>query len=118
VLVAGLFLVMGLLDYLRGRVLAIAGARFQAMLDGRVFEGSLQVALSPVERARPAAALKDLDAIQRFLSGPAPYAFFDAPWMPIYVAVIFALHPYLGIFALGAAAVLLLIAALNQVATR
>lgn len=115
--VAGVFLVMGLLDFLRGRVLAIAGARFQALLDGRVYEGTMQVALNPSDRARPATAMKDLDAIQSFLSGPAPYAFFDAPWVPIYLGVIFMLHPWLGLFATGAAVLLLVIALLNQITT-
>ena len=116
-LVAGLFVMMGLLDYLRGRVLANAGARFQALLDGRVFEGTMRTALIPAERAKPASAMRDLEAIQQFLSGPAPYAFFDAPWTPIYIAVIFALHPYLGWFAVGAAIFLMTIALLNQILT-
>lgn len=116
-LVAGLFLVMGLLDFLRGRVLANAGARFQAMLDGRAFEATMQTALVPEERAKPATAMRDLESIQQFLSGPAPYAFFDAPWTPIYIAVIFVLHPWLGWFAIGAAILLFTIAFLNQVMT-
>ncbi len=116
-LVAGLFIVMALLDFLRGRILAHAGARFQALLDGRVFEGTMRVALIPEERARPAMALRDLESIQQFLSGPAPYAFFDAPWTPIYIAVIFALHPIMGWFAVGAAILLFIVALLNQITT-
>ncbi len=116
-LVAGLFLMMGLLDFLRGRVLANAGARFQAILDGRVFEGTMRTALIPGERAKPAGAMRDLESIQQFLSGPAPYAFFDAPWTPIYIAVIFVLHPYLGWFAVGSAILLLIIALFNQIMT-
>lgn len=116
-LVAGLFIVMGLLDFLRGRVLANAGARFQALLDGRAFEATMQTALVPSERAKPATALRDLEAIQQFLSGPAPYAFFDAPWTPIYIAVIFVLHPWLGWFSIGAAVFLFTIAFLNQIMT-
>jgi len=88
-LVAGLFAVMGILDYLRGRILANAGARFQAMLDGRVFDGVMKRALNPAERTRPAAAMRDLESIQQFLSGNAPFAFFDAPWVPIYLGAIF-----------------------------
>ncbi len=114
VLVAGLFIVMGLLDFLRGRVLANAGARFQALLDGRAFEATMQTALVPDERSKPATALRDLESIQQFLSGPAPYSFFDAPWTPIYVAVIFVLHPMLGWFSVGAAILLFTIAFLNQ----
>ncbi|MEO0682036.1 MAG: ABC transporter transmembrane domain-containing protein, partial [Pseudomonadota bacterium] len=53
-MVAFLFLMMGILDYARGRVLARAGARFQAGLDNRVFEAILRRSISPVERARPA----------------------------------------------------------------
>ncbi len=116
-LVAGLFLIMGVLDFLRSRILANAGARFQAMLDGRVFDGVLRRALAPAERARPAAALRDLESIQQFLSGNAPFAFFDAPWVPIYLGAIFLFHPLLGAFALAAAIVLFLIALLNQIMT-
>ena len=117
-LVAGLFAVMGLLDFLRGRILANAGARFQALLDGRVFDGTMRRALDPADRERPAVALRDLESIQQFLSGPAPFAFFDAPWTPIYIFAIFLFHPWLGFFALGAAVFLCALAILNQVTTR
>jgi len=117
-LVAGLFAAMGVLDYLRGRVLANAGARFQAMLDGRVFDGVMKRSLTPSERAKPAAAMRDLESIQQFLSGNAPFAFFDAPWVPIYLGAIFMFHPLLGAFALGAAVLLCFIAVLNQIMTK
>jgi len=116
-LVAGLFAVMGLLDFLRGRILSNAGARFQSLLDGRVFEGTLRRSMIPKERSRPAVAMRDLESIQQFLSGPAPFAFFDAPWTPIYLAAIFAFHSYLGWLALGAALVLMTVALLNQILT-
>ena len=117
-LVAGLFAIMGILDFLRGRILANAGARFQAILDGRVFDGVMQRALAPSERAKPAAALRDLESIQQFLSGSAPFAFFDAPWVPIYLGAIFMFHPLLGAFALAAAILLFFIALLNQIMTK
>lgn len=117
-LVAGLFAVMGVLDYLRSRILANAGARFQAMLDGRVFDGVMRRSLSPSERAKPAAALRDLESIQQFLSGNAPFAFFDAPWVPIYLGAIFLFHPLLGAFSLAAAILLFLVALLNQIMTK
>ncbi len=118
VLVAGLFAIMGVLDYLRGRILANAGARFQAMLDGRVFDGVMRQSLSPTARARPASAMRDLESIQQFLSGNAPFAFFDAPWVPIYIGAIFLFHPWLGAFALAAAVLLFFIALLNQMMTK
>ncbi len=113
-LVAALFLCMGLLDWARSRVLARAGARFQALLDSRVFIASLTRSLSPKDRSRPATGLRDLEAIQRVLSGPAPFAVFDAPWTPLYLAVIFLFHPWLGYLALAGGLVLLLLTWLNE----
>ena len=117
-LCAGLFALMGVLDFLRGRILASAGARFQATLDGRVFEGVLRRSVAPSERSKPSMALRDLEAVQSFLAGPAPLGFFDAPWTPIYIGVIFLFHPILGRFSVGAGIVLFTIASINQFLTR
>ena len=92
-IVAFLFLMMGLLDHARARVLARAGARFQAHLDSRVFGAILtRAGVSSAERSGPATGLEDLEAMQRFASGPGPFAFFDAPWTPIFLFVLFAFH--------------------------
>ena len=85
-IVAFLFLMMGILDHARGRVLARAGARLQARLDSRVLRAILTRAIVPAERARPATGVRDLEAIQHFLSGSGPFAFFDAPWTPVFSA--------------------------------
>ena len=70
-IVAFLFLMMGLLDHARARVLARAGARFQAGLDSRVLGAMLSRAgRSPASRSAPARGLHDLEAMQRFASGP------------------------------------------------
>ena len=92
ILVAFLFLMMGILDYARGRVLARAGARLQARLDPRVLRAILVRSISPDERARPATGLRDLEAIHRFSSGSGPFAFFDAPWTPIFLFLLFTFH--------------------------
>ena len=67
--------------------MARAGARFQAQLDERVFKAVLARAVSPSERARPATGVRDLETIQRFTSSSGPFAFFDAPWTPIFLCV-------------------------------
>jgi ATP-binding cassette subfamily C protein len=113
-LVAGLFLAMGLLDFARARVLARAGARFQSLLDRRVFEAVLRRSVMPEERGAPSSGLRDLESIQRALSGPAPFAFFDAPWAPLFLAVIFFFHWSLGLLAVCGGAVLFLIALINE----
>ena len=113
-LVAALFLIMGLLDHVRARVLARAGARFQALLDRRVFEAALRRAISPDERGKPSTGLRDLESIQRALSGPAPFAFFDAPWTPVFLGAIFFFHWSLGLLAVTGGLLLFTIAFFNQ----
>ena len=115
---AFLFLMMGLLDHARARVLARAGARFQARLDARVLEAILtRAGRSAAERAAPATGLSDLEAMQRFASGPAPFAFFDAPWTPVFLFVLFTFHWLLGLLAVFSAILLLSLALLSQLRT-
>ena len=114
---AFLFLMMGVLDHARGRVLAFAGARLQERLDDRVIRAILARAVSPAERSRPATGLRDLEAIQRFATSPAPFAFFDAPWTPVFLATLFMFHWLLGVLAVLSGCLLLLIALLNQAGT-
>ena len=116
-IVTFLFLMMGVLDHARGRVLARAGARLQAKLDSRVLRAILTRAIAPAERARPATGVRDLEAIQRFFSGSGPFAFFDAPWTPVFLCVLFMFHWLLGALAVFSGVLLLLIALLNQART-
>ena len=116
-IVAFLFLMMGVLDHARGRVLARAGARLQTRLDSRVLRAILSRATSPTERSRPATGLRDLESIQRFASSSGPFAFFDAPWTPIFLCVLFAFHWILGVLAVLSGCLLLLIALFNQKGT-
>ncbi|MDE2759425.1 MAG: type I secretion system permease/ATPase [Paracoccaceae bacterium] len=117
VITAFLFLMVGVLDYARGRVLARAGARFQARLDARVFKAVLTRSIAPAERARPAMGVRDLETIQRFASGNGPFAFFDAPWTPIFLCVLFLFHWLLGLLAVFSGLLLLALALINQART-
>ena len=116
-IVAFLFLMMGVLDHARARVMARAGARLQERLDSRVLRAVLSRSVSPAERARPETGLRDLETIQRFASGPGPFAFFDAPWTPIFLFALFTFHWMLGLLAVFSGFLLLLIALLNQLGT-
>ncbi len=116
---AFLFLAMGLLDHARGRVLARVGARFQTALDARVTGAVLaQAGRSPAARNGPPAGPRDLEAIQRFMTGQGPFAFFDAPWTPLFLAVLFVFHWLLGVFAALAGALLAAVALMNGLRTR
>lgn len=113
-----LFLMMGCLDHARSRVLARVGARFQKRLDARVLGAILtQAGGSPAARTRPANGLRDLEAMQRFASGPGPFAFFDAPWTPVFLAVLFVFHWLLGVLAVVSGILLLALALFNQMMT-
>jgi len=118
ILVTGLFAMMGVLEFTRGRVLARAGARFQGLLENRVMTAVLRRSVAPGERARPNTAARDLDAVRQLLSGPAPFALFDMPWAPIFLAVIFVFHPVLGWLSVAGTVVLVSLTFLNQIRSR
>ncbi len=113
-LMTALFAIMGVLDFARTRVLARAGARFQALLDRRVFDAVLRRAVAPDERGAPSSGVRDLESIQRALSGPAPFAFFDMPWAPIFLLAIFLFHWSLGLLAIAGGLTLLIVTILNE----
>ncbi|CAN7233054.1 type I secretion system permease/ATPase [Variovorax paradoxus] len=99
-----LFMALALSEWLRSRLLVRASLRFDRQLSTRVFNGSFlaYLAQSASSQSRPFA---DLNQIRQFLTGSGVFALFDAPWTPIYIAVISFLHPWLGILALGFALV-------------
>jgi ATP-binding cassette subfamily C protein len=112
-----LFLVMGVLDYVRGRVLAIAGAQFQDRLDRRVFEASLaRISVAPRDLSA-ITAQRDLEAVQRLIGSPVLVALFDVPWTPFFVGAMFLFHPMLGWLAMVGGALLIAITSANQLTT-
>lgn len=62
--------------------------------------------------------LSDLTNLRQFLTGSALFAFFDAPWFPIYLLVIFLFNPWLGLFALVGALLLIALAVINEVVSK
>ena len=95
-----LFAVMALAEWLRGRVLVRAGMDFDAQLSTRVFNSSFEASLEQSAVNNTSRALGDLIQIRQFLTGQGIFALFDAPWAPIYIAVTFFLHPFLGVLSL------------------
>jgi len=117
VLMLLMYLFMGMMDFLRSRILVRLGNYVETQLAGRTFKSWLRQGLEgpSASKQRP---LQDLRRISQFLRGPAPITFFDIPFTPIYIAVIFLLHPTLGWFAVFGAIVVLLIALTAERATR
>lgn len=117
VVAGGLLIVMGSLELIRSRVLVRTGARLDGLRGGRVFAAvfARRVITAGGQSSLP---LMDLDTLRQFLTGPGPFALFDAPWVPVYLVVVFMLHPVLGLVALAGAAVLFTIVLLNEARTR
>ncbi len=118
VLMVGLFLAMGVLEFTRTRVMAIVGARFQDRLDRRVFSASLQVsALAPNDPAA-VVAQRDLEAVRSFLASPVVLALMDLPCAPFFCAAVFIFHPFLGWLAFSGGVLLVCLTLLNQILSR
>lgn len=116
-LVASLYLLMGMLDYARGRVMARIGAKFQSALEQRLFEATLRRAIGRDQEAKSAAAIRDLEIVQRFFASPVLLAVFDMPWVPVFMIAIFLFHPMLGWVAVCGGGVIVLFAIANQLLT-
>ncbi|WP_373635804.1 type I secretion system permease/ATPase [Yoonia sp. SS1-5] len=118
VLVAFLYAVMGVLDFVRGRVMGRVGARFQARLDRRVFSAVLKATTLNRAPREAATGLRDLEATQRLITSPALMALFDLPWAPLFFWGIFIFHPLMGVLALVGATILIGVAIFNQLTTK
>ncbi|MEO9651591.1 MAG: type I secretion system permease/ATPase [Roseobacter sp.] len=118
ILVVALYGLMGVIDYARGRVLARFGARFQSLLDDRVFDAVLRRAILPKERGAPSSGLRDLETVQSLFSSPVMLAVFDMPWTPMFIAAIFMFHPWLGWLAIFGLVMLIFVTILNNVMTK
>lgn len=110
------FLTMGALELVRSRLMFAVSV----WLDGRLGPELLAANIRGVLRGgdRNAQGLRDLATFRSFLTGPALFPVLDAPWVPLFIAVNFLLHPLLGWLSLGGAAALFALAILNEVATR
>jgi len=94
-----LFLVLAFTEWMRSQVLVHSGVRLDHQLGPRVFDASFESRLGRSGADTPR-AFGDLLQLRQFLTGNGIFALFDAPWTPIYLAVLFFLHPFLGAIAL------------------
>jgi PrtD family type I secretion system ABC transporter len=101
---------MAILDAIRARILIRAGTRFDVSLSARILAHLMQRRVDG--KLRHSEALRDLDLVRHAMSGVAAQTVFDIPWTPVYLALLFSLHPTLGWMALSAALLLLALAAL------
>jgi len=116
-LVALLYCLYGFLEFVRSRIMIRFAGSLEAEFGGRAFEAISRLAVQGDRQVRTGPVF-DLGAVRQFLSGPGPFAFLDSPWTPVYLLIVYLLHPVLGVTALIAAVVLVTLSVINNALTR
>jgi PrtD family type I secretion system ABC transporter len=111
------YLYYGLLEYVRSRMMVRVGRRFEETLRNRVFDVMAQLTLRRATNVggQPVA---DLATVRQYVSSAGPLAFFDMPWVPVYLFIVFMLHFWLGVAGLVAAIVIFVLAVWTEASTR
>ena len=116
-IVVVLFITMASLEIIRSKILVKIGNKLDSLLSKRVFNSLFELANKHPGKAS-SMALSDLTSVRQFMTGNGLFAFFDAPWMPIYLIVLYMFHPYFAYFAIFAALVLLTFTIINEYSTK
>lgn len=112
----GLILVSAFLEGVRARILVRMGGLIDSMLSETLFARLMDRALANSQsRAQP---LRDAETVRGFMTGNGLFFFFDAPWTPLFLIVIWLLHPYLFLVAAVGAVILFTVALVSEFATR
>src|ERR1700693_3611185 len=118
ILVAGLYAAQGIIDMIRSRILVRVGTSLDEALSMRVYNAIIRLPLKVGGKGDGAQPIRDLDSVRSFLSGIGPVAMFDLPWMPVYLAICFLFHTYIGLTALLGAIILVVLTLLTEVFMR
>jgi ATP-binding cassette subfamily C exporter for protease/lipase len=113
----GLFALISVLEYIRSMVVIRIGAKMDTFLNNRVYTAAFEQNLRSTG-VNAGQALNDLTTIRQFVTGNGMFAFFDAPWFPIYLLVIFVFNFWMGLFAFVSVALLVGLAWLNEIVSR
>ena len=113
ILLAGVFIVSACLDLVRMRILGRLAAKFELSVGVPVLKAAMRRRVSGAGSQGDNLA-DDINGFREFLSGTTLIAFFDAPWIPFYLLVLYVLHPFLGVLGLAGALVLTILALVNN----
>ena len=109
-----LMVTMGALELVRSRIMVRLSTKLDVLLSRDVYRASFKRALDSGGMDASAQPLNDLTGLRQFLTGNGLFAFFDAPWLPVYIGVMFLFHPWFGWVAIASAIVLLCLAVVNE----
>lgn len=113
----GLLLALGGFEWVRTMILIGASNRIETKLRRRVYNATFKRALVTGGMHSNAQPMQDLTGLRQFLTGNGLFAFFDAPWFPIYIAVMFLFHPWFGVAGIIAGILMVILAIANEKAT-
>jgi ATP-binding cassette subfamily C protein EexD len=113
-LMVALLAAMGGFEWVRSMILIGASNRLELVLRRRVSDASFRRALITGGTISNSQAYSDLSSLRQFLTGNGLFAFFDAPWFPVYVGVMFLFHFWFGVAAIIAGIVMVALAYLNE----
>ncbi len=105
---------MGALEWVRSRILVRISAKLDQILSRTVFNVSFKQALYSGGSNNSGQPIQDLTGLRQFMTGNGLFAFFDAPWIPLYIAVMFVFHPWYGWIGVFSAALLVVMAVINE----
>ena len=114
--VIGAYVVSGIMEVFRSKLLVRIGVKFDQIVAGRIFGSMLDQSVA-AGGEKHTQGLKDLNSIRNFLCGTGIFALFDTPWVPVYLAVIFLFHPLLGYLACAGALLLFLLVVVQEIST-
>lgn len=117
VMICALYAYYAVLEGIRARMSMRAANIVDTSLSGRLFAASIRFKLIPgaLGNVDP---VREGDTIRQFISGSGPMALLDLPWMPIYLTIVFMMHPLLGWLALGGAGAIIALAVANELTSR
>ena len=111
------FIGMWILDYVRSKLMIYASNKLDLILNKRLFDATFDLAAKYPNKAN-IQPIRDFNSIKSFMGGSAVFAFFDFPWFPIYIGLLFAFSPIYGLYGLAATAIILLLTWLNEKTTK
>jgi ATP-binding cassette subfamily C protein EexD len=112
-----LMITMGGLEWVRSRIMVRVSTKIDTLLGHRLYDASFKQALQTGGMQANAQPLSDLTGLRQFLTGNGLFAFFDAPWVPIYIAIMFMFHPWFGVVAIISVIILATLAVINEKVT-
>jgi ATP-binding cassette, subfamily C, bacterial PrsD len=109
-----LLVIQSVFEIFRARILSRFGRLVDERLGPRIFRTLLARGSEMPRTDEGPQALRDLETVRGFVSSMAVSAFFDLPWVPLYIAVCFLFHPWLGAAVAGGALFLCVLTVLTD----